>query len=151
MKIYKWLALLPLHLAVILLRYPLAPIAVLLFSSSDKRRLTRLKWLETIDNDLTGDDGWKTEHITGVPLAFWNCVKWLWRNGGNRFNYETIGTRAFITYQVGPSVWRNADGYWMLRKKIPLFGKTLELFWGWSLHGRINGLCKYTFTTRLTK
>lgn len=139
LRVIQWLFYLPLHVIVIALRYPLAPIAVLLFSSKDKRSLTFMHWLETIDNDLSGDEGWKTVHIKpgSDPLSYRNRVGWLWRNGGNRFNYTVIGCK------VKPLP--RSDGYWMIHQ---LFGK-VELFWGWGIDSNNNGYSKFTFTTRI--
>lgn len=130
----------PAWLVVILLRYPAAVIAVIFFSSKDKLSLTRWKRLETIDNDLTGDSGWKTEHIGGTdPLKRWNRIRWLWRNGGNRYCYEVLG------------VPHNNIPEWAFEKryKLPLWGERfLEFRYGWALDGPQKGLCKYVFNPR---
>jgi hypothetical protein len=155
MKILKWLLLLPIHILIIITRYPLAPIAVLLCSSADRKQLTDWRWLETIDNDLAGDTGWRNEHIKpgSDPLSFWNRVRWLWRNGGNSANYNLLGCAYDPNLPplntAGGVCLSRRDGYWLLRKFIPLFGKYLELFWGWGLYGPVNGRCKFTFTTRI--
>jgi hypothetical protein len=130
----------PAWLAVIIARYPAAVIAVLCFSSPDRLSLTRWHWLETIDNDLSGDSGWKAEHI-GVadPLNSWSRIKWLWRNGGSRFNYYTIG----VSYSNRPS-W----AFWH-SKQIPLFaGRFLDARFGWTDYA-LQGRCKYVFTIRI--
>lgn len=152
MKIALWILLLPVHILVILARYPLAPVAVLLFSTKDKRHLRFMRWLETLDNDLTGDNGWRTEHIKGDPRAFWNRVGWLWRNGGNAVNYGFLGVPdKFSVYHLKPWLWRNTAGHWMIRNAFKLGPRYLEIFWGWSLLGAKHGRCKFTFTTRLKK
>lgn len=139
LRVIQWLLYLPAHILLITSRYPLAPIAVLLFSSKDKRSLTFMKWLETIDNDLTGDYGWQHEHIKpgSDPLSTWNRIGWLWRNGGNRVNYTILGCK----YKPLP----RTDGYWVIQR---MFGK-LELFWGWGIHSENYGYSKFTFTTRI--
>ena len=131
----------PAWCAVVLLRYPAAIVAVLLFSSENKRNLTRWKWLETIDNDLTGDNGWKSEHIgNSDPLKTWNRIRWLWRNGGNRFNYYVIG----IADDDIPE-W----SFWS-KTSIPLWGiRFLDLRFGWSPEGPKQGRRKYVFTIRV--
>ena len=123
---------------VILVRYPLAFVAV---AFSHKNDVTfPFKWIGTIDNDLTGDDGWKAEHLWGSsPISYINKVRWLWRNGGNEFNYWWIGVSASD---------RPEWAFWS-SKQVPLiFGRFLDLRFGWTdyqLHGR----CKYVFTIRI--
>ena len=58
MKIALYLAILPLHVLIWLLKWPLGIVAVLFFSSKDKLTITALKWLMTDDNDMRGDSGW---------------------------------------------------------------------------------------------
>ena len=128
----------PLWLLVIIARYPLAFVAV---AFSHKNDVTfPFKWIGTIDNDLTGDDGWKAEHLWGSsPISYINKVRWLWRNGGNEFNYWWIGVSASD---------RPEWAFWS-SKQVPLiFGRFLDLRFGWTdyqLHGR----CKYVFTIRI--
>ena len=154
LRILQWLIYLPIHIALILSRYPLAPIAVLLFSTSDKRHLNHLQWLETLDNDLSGDSGWKNEHIQpgSDPLSNWNRIKWLWRNGGNSVNYRLLGI-AYLPSEASwskPALWiHRPDGYWLIRKFIPIFGRYLELFIGWGLFGEVFGRCKFSCTIRI--
>lgn len=69
--------------------FPIAPIAV--FFGSQKHLRWPFKWVDTIDNDLGGDEGWKTEHIVGNPYSYKNKVLWIWRNGGNWASYYTFG------------------------------------------------------------
>ncbi|MCK9606226.1 MAG: hypothetical protein M0R33_07210 [Methylomonas sp.] len=159
LRILQWLLLLPIHLLITLARYPLAPVAVLLFSRKDKRHLRwPFRWLETIDNDLSGDDGWKTEHIKlgSAPLSTWNRIQWLWRNGGNRANYMLLGCieefawtiRHFAAENSKP-FWVDPHGYWLLRRFIRIGRKEIEVFIGWSLFGAKLGRCKYTATIRI--
>jgi len=131
----------PIWLIVILARYPAAVIAVLCFSSPDRLTLTRWRWLETIDCDLCGDGGWLAEHMIGTdPYAWYNRVGWLWRNGGNRFNYYVIGVDA---ENPPPGV------FWRLYH-IPLRGQWfLDLRFGWDISDPKQGRSKYVFTTRL--
>lgn len=158
LRILQWLLYLPLHLLVIAARYPLAPIAVVFFTTNDKRHLLfPFTWLGTIDNDLSGDNGWRTEHIKpgSDPLSTWNRIGWLWRNGGNWVNYKVLSCKAdgdWIDNNTKGSTARvwfvRPDGYWMLRAFIPWGKRYLNLFWGWSLFGPIEGKCKMTASTR---
>ncbi|NOV29184.1 hypothetical protein [Methylomonas sp. ZR1] len=173
-RILQWLLYLIVHLAIVIARYPLAPIAVVFFTSNDRRDLLfPFTWLGTIDNDLAGDSGWQTEHIMpgSDPLSTWNRIKWLWRNGGNRLNYQLLGCPDSVLFRLKYDwlqdrdwLWLRPDGYWMLRAYIPfrdvvifengqfcwrLTKRYLNLFWGWSLFGPIDGGCKFTFTTRI--
>lgn len=146
----RWLCYLPLNLLMGLAVIPLAPIAVAFFSTEDKRHLTRFKWLETIDNDLTGDGGWKEEHLIGAnPLSWLNRTRWLWRNGGHTANYTLLGCSDVGCFQVRPYYWKNKDGRWLYRRRFPLVGKwSLELFLGWNILGGQNGRCKYVCSIR---
>ena len=155
MKLLKWLAFLPLHIGIFFARYPLSPVAVLLFSTKDKRYLTAMRWLETLDNDLGGndDEGWLTKHIKpgSDPYSFWNRTRWLWRNGGNAVNYQFLGCDySDPTWSGLPDkcdfrgLYVRKDGYWLFRKVIA----GVEVFWGWNIYSNINGRCKFTFTTR---
>lgn len=162
LRILQWLLYFPLHLLVIAARYPLAPIAVVFFTTNDKRQLLfPFHWLETIDNDLSGDNGWRTEHIKpgSDPLSTWNRIKWLWRNGGNGFNYMVLGCPddpgfrlAWLNMQNrDDAFWVRNDGYWMIRTYIPIGRKYLNLFIGWSLFGPLCTCCKFTCTVRIKR
>lgn len=163
LRMLQWLTYLPLHLLVTIARYPLAPIAVVFFTTNDKRQLLfPFIWLETIDNDLSGDDGWRNEHIKpgSDPLSTWNRIKWLWRNGGNRFNYMVLGCRDDLEFRRERAnvnkqrdFWQRPDGYWLWRSYHPVFGRYLELFLGWSLYGpKVSDnkiRCKFVATIRI--
>lgn len=144
----RWLLYLIPHLLAIVVRYPLAPFAVLFFSSKDRTHLTFFKWLETIDNDLSGDLGWKTEHISGDSLSSWNRINWLWRNGGNALNYGLLGCD-FEQYTTQDEYWVRADGYWIFRKFWQITStRQLEIFIGWALYGPQLFRCKFVCTIR---
>lgn len=126
-------------LLVILLRYPLAFVAV---ACAWQNNVTRpFLWLGTIDNDLLGDTGWRSEHLWGDdPSSYINKVRWLWRNGGNHFNYWTIGV---------PDADAPPWAFWS-KTNIPLFaGRFLDLRFGWSPEGPKDGRRKYVFTIRI--
>ncbi|PPC91869.1 MAG: hypothetical protein CTY34_02005 [Methylobacter sp.] len=163
-KILHWVGMLLIHLLIVLLRYPLSIVAVAFFTTPDGKRLTEpFLWLDTLDADLTGDAGWRA-HLNGAdPMAFWSRIRWLWRNGGNATNYQTLGA----PYQGGwasakkprpypsltmPAFYRRPDGYWLLRTYIVLpRGWYLEVFWGWNLFYGVYDRCKFVFTTRVRR
>ena len=130
----------PLWLAVIILRYPLAFLAVWAFSEDGKLSFP-FNWLGTIDNDLYGDLGWKNEHLWGSdPASYINQVRWLWRNGGNCFNYWWIGVS-----DANAPAWT----FWS-KTAIPLIaGRFIDLRFGWSPEGQKQGRRKYVFTIRI--
>jgi hypothetical protein len=150
----RWLIYLIVHVSIIVLRFPLAIIAVLFFSSPNKRYLMpTFHWLETIDNDLAGDSGWREAHLIGSdPLSTLNRIRWLWRNGGNAVNYGWLGCAEMPVISITPYRWQNAQGFWLYRRFIPLaFGRQLELFLGWALLGAQRGRCKFVCSIRLSK
>lgn len=119
-------------------RYPLAFVAVWL---SDRVHLRwPFRWLDTIDNTLKGDEGWQNEHLWGSNAdAYINQVRWLWRNGGNRFNYCTIGVPDPL-----PADWVFWD-----KVAIPLpSGRFLDLRFGWSDYSLAQRR-KYVLTARV--
>ena len=157
-----WLKKILISISVVIVRYPLSPFVVLFFSSKDKTTITRFKWLMTIDNDLTGDSGWKEEHLWGDnPLSFWNRVRWLWRNGGNSFNYNQLGLPALGAIVIEEVAYddkgRVVERY-VLREDGFLFRKFYrrktkeekywEVFIGWALEGPQHGRCKIVLTIR---
>lgn len=129
----------PLFWMVIIARYPLSLIAVKWFSQ-DGQLSFPFNWLGTVDNDLYGDSGWKAEHLWGNdPTSYINQVRWLWRNGGNRFNYYTIGVS---------STERPEWAFWK-KSAIPLIaGRFIDCRFGWSDYN-LQGRCKYVFTIRI--
>lgn len=129
-------------------------IAVLFFSTHDRRNLTAMRWLETIDNDLTGDSGWREEHLVGAdPLSTINRIRWLWRNGGNALNYQLFGCADALYWRMTASLkpfMKRPDGYWLYRRFFRLTNQVwLEVFMGWALLGPQQGRCKYVCTIRL--
>lgn len=95
-KWLKYIALWPLHI-IRELAQPILPfIVVPFFSTPDKLHLRPpFEWFDTIDNPLTGDEGWQSEHLWGVdPMSLVNRIRWLIRNGGNRLSYTFFGCDA---------------------------------------------------------
>jgi hypothetical protein len=153
---FLWLVGLPFHITVAVVKYPLSPIAVYTCSVDDDKHLCwPFRWLETIDNDLGGDSGWRKEHIEpgSDPYSDWNRTMWLWRNGGNWFNYNVLGIDAYPKSQLPPQesgLTTRDDGFWVLRDRFGISSNSdLEVFWGWGLYGNIQGMNKFSFTTRI--
>lgn len=146
----RWLRYLIIHVLAVIARYPLSPIAVRWYSTENKLHLTRFNWLETIDNDLSGDKGWKEEHLAGNDvLSDWNRTRWLWRNGGNALNYGALGCD-FQEYTTQQTYWKRDDGYWIFRKFWQVSStRQLEVFLGWALYGPQLKRCKFVCTIRL--
>lgn len=135
---FHYLIRFPLWILVILARYPMAFIAVAF--QKDYQLRPPFRWLDTIDNSLLGDQGWLDEHLSGSNTASYkNMVRWIWRNGGNNFNYWIIG----VAHADRPK-W----AFWS-KKAIPLFaGRFLDLRYGWTDYA-LQGRCKYVFTIRI--
>ncbi len=151
----RWLLYLPLNIVMGISVLFLAPLAVALFSTPDKLHLVRLRWLETLDNDLSGDDGWKSEHLIGKdPLTWLNRTRWLWRNGGNTVNYQILGCKDDPEWREKQDrtlgYWKRPDGYWLFRKPLKLTDKYfIDRFFGWNILGSQQGMCKFVFTIRV--
>ncbi|WP_026601480.1 DUF7338 family protein [Methylomonas sp. 11b] len=155
MMFLRWFLYFIPHFAVFLARYPAAPLAILFFSSDDKRTLTGWRWLVTIDNDLGGDDDWRNKHIKpgSNPYSFWNRMRWLWKNGGNRFNHERLGMPVDSLFvwmhsqqQANQSFWQRSDGVWQWRATKKVFGRMWTPYIGWALFGAKNGICSFKAT-----
>jgi hypothetical protein len=128
----RYLCYLPFFILMRLATFPLAPIAV---AFQHGNRLPKIfRWLETWDNDLTGDDGWKMEHCNGNYDNYCCRVLWLFRNGGGVASYTLFG-RPYLT----PAFWSVKD--------------TPGLQWrfGWDTQDEKQGRCKYNLTVRYRK
>jgi len=150
MKKFLWLLLLPVNLVFSILCTVISPLAAC-FVTPDRRHLcSPFKWLDTVDNDLSGDDGWKQEHLIGTdPLSWINRTRWLIRNGGNKISYSAFGCLDTPYTQQG-FYYANAGGYWLYRRPLPVTSKRfIDLFIGWNLPGAKYGRAKYTSSFRL--
>ncbi len=151
----KWLIRLPAVLLLVVASYVLAPFAVAFFSTEDKRHLTHFRWLETIDNDLSGENKWRTTNLWGSdPLSWINRTRWLWRNGGNYVNYMILGCAGDTDWNAKQDrslfYWKRPDGHWLYRRFVPLTKtRSLELFFGWNLFSIKQGRCKIVCQVRL--
>lgn len=146
----EWTSLFFLNIIFSLLCTLLSPVAALFVSGDRKTLTTPFKWLETLDNDLGGDSGWKEEHLIGTdPYSYINRTRWLIRNGGNKISYGLFGCRE-LPYRQNGYFYENMDGYWLLRKPIWVTKKRFfDLFIGWNLPGAKFGRCKFTSSCRL--
>ncbi|WP_036275543.1 DUF7338 family protein [Methylomonas sp. 11b] len=159
LRIIQWLIYLPIHVFLVVMVRPwLAWVAVKWFSTENKLDLQPwLCWFMTPDNPLSGDKDWQTKHIAAGsdPLSDENRIAWIRRNGFNWFNYHILGCRNDTVFELFNLaiqnehwLWVRPDGYWLVRAYIPWGKRYLNLFWGWSLFGEIDGRCKFTVTTR---
>ena len=142
------------QLVIVVVAFIVAPFAVLFFSTPDKRHLTYFRWLETVDNDLTGDAGWRNLRLWGSdPLSWINRTRWLWRNGGNSVSYMVLGCVGDADWNAKQDrslcYWRRPDGYWLYRRFVPVGKRKLELFFGWNLFSVKQGRCKIVFQIRV--
>lgn len=156
---WRWQLYLWPHMLIVILRYPLSPIAVKWFSTKDKLNLTfPFMWLQTIDNPSTGDEGHQ-KRIKGTPLGFWNRVRWFWRNGGSEANHRWLGVKndrvwLCLNYlkQDSKNLWIRPDGSWQFRARVPVFGRVWTPYIGWALFGAKEDLCSFKATIfRLNK
>ena len=158
LRVLQWLIYLPLHVITVLLRYPLAPIAIKYFSTPDKLHLTFFKWLETTDATLQGDAGWLTHIEPGSdPLSDTNRRGWVKRNGAQSLTYRWFGVKfdkewadSIIPTSKGKIFFIRNDGAWLLFiDNKPLFGRYFTLFMGWGIRSQLNGKSKISCTVRL--
>lgn len=150
MRYFQWILLFPINIIFSILCIITSPIASL-FVSTDRTHLQfPFQWLNTIDNDLGGDSGWKEEHLIGSdPYSYINRTRWLIRNGGNWVSYYLFGCRE-TPYRQSGYFYENMEGYWLLRKPIWITKtRFIDLFIGWNLPGAKFGRAKFTSSFRL--
>ena len=151
MRKLQWLLLFPVNLVFSVLCVLISPIAAF-FVTDDRRFLLQpFVWLETMDNDLGGDDGWKEEHLIGKdPLSWLNRTRWLIRNGGNKISYGTFGCPDAYFVKESKYYWKNIFGYWLYSRPIWITKtRFIDLFIGWNLPGAKQGRAKFTSSFRL--
>ena len=150
MRYFQWILLFPINIIFSILCIITSPIASL-FVSTDRTHLQfPFQWLNTIDNDLGGDSGWREEHLIGTdPYSYINRTRWLIRNGGNKISYGLFGCRE-VPYKQNGYFYKNDDGYWLFRKPLWVTKtRFFDLFIGWNLPGAKFGRCKFTSSFRL--
>ncbi|QDB71331.1 hypothetical protein CPT_Moabite_301 [Serratia phage Moabite] len=132
-----------LALAVAAVVTPFLPI----FATKDARLPKWLDWFMMPDNDLDGDNGWKTEHTLwrkNLPpkTAQYICrVLWLYRNPLYNFSIRFLGApKSSVKPTVKGPAWNNQTGiykdhYWMIYYMGPSFikGKRIKIYLGWKL------------------
>lgn len=110
--------------------FPLAFVAV--YFQKDWKLRWPFRWMDTDDNDLRGDEGWKSEHCFPHPPDTYCCmVKWMWRNGGHHAAYHLFG----MSY--------GQNWFWSV-KDTPGWQWRL----GWNPADNKTGRCKYNLTVR---
>ena len=148
----------------------LTPVAVLLSGYRAPHLRWPFRWMETIDNDLSGDPAWKIVHLHGRdPLSYWARMKWLWRNGANALMYGGFGVDAGygrVLFIVGnqrvtdaaPAVFGSVrvldaeSGAWYYRTMRRLTKtRGLSIMAGWNLLGPQLGRAKLVGTIRFPR
>lgn len=150
MRYAQFLLLLPANLIFSILCVVISPVAAI-FVTEDRRFLrSPFQWLDTLDNDLSGDSGWKEEHLIGQdPLSWLNRTRWLIRNGGNKVSYGAFGC-PMAPFQTDGFYSEDCNGYWLYRRPIWITRtRFLDLFIGWNLPGAKYNRAKYTSSCRL--
>ena len=125
----RYLAYLLPFIAMRLVTFPLAPIAVL-FQSGYKLPFP-FHWMDTDDFDLRGDGGHKDRCFPQPTDTYCCMVKWMLRNGGHHASYWAFGMPF------------GQDWFWSVKD-------TPGLQWrlGWNPKDEKYGRCKYNLTVR---
>lgn len=182
----KYALMVPVMLLLMAAAYPLAFILPLFVSDRagfldnatkygiGKRLPVWLAWFQTPDNDLTGDEGWRTEHwqwrykLPNWLAEYVGMVGWLWRNPAYGFGAVTMtGNPIVAAYdgddQVNDSplhegsikVYSQGLFQYAWVKKITAT-KCLYFNFGWNIKGLIHGreyrhIAAFAFSPRLSK
>lgn len=164
----KWILMVPVMLALTVLAFPLA-FVLPLFASKGEGWLdncTRygygvflpkwLDWFQTPDNDLDGDNGWKTEHwqwrfkLPAVLANYVGRLGWIWRNPAYGYGIEIISApaegKAEGNLNIGDrplqegSCYVDIEDLWqyVLVKKLTS-SKALYMNLGWNIKGALSG------------
>lgn len=98
----KWALLVPVDYATAIIGRLFAPFVVL-FATKDDHLPKWLSWFDTPDNPLSGDGGWKTEHMQWrfkfppMIARYLGRVGWLWRNNMYGFDIDVMGAKVLAT------------------------------------------------------
>lgn len=137
----KWLVLLPLFLVKNVVVFILAAPVVIFFSTPDKLYLrSPFFWMNSRrPREMTGDDGWKREHLWyGTdPMHIINRIGWIFRNGGQELAYTFFGCSV-----------DDPHPFFRPRIPIPFTGYRLDIMLGWNMLGAVDGRAKFSFTIR---
>ena len=126
-----------------------------------------LNWLQTPDNSLWGDSGWRTEHCR-YWQSYFGMVCWLWRNPAYGLawgpfayvpqpgtTYSTAGDPTIHARDDARAGWyriTSSDGAWERTSitRLGPFTKCLKLRTGWILGDAQPGRpCLYLFSLRI--
>lgn len=152
---WRWLRLWPLDFLSTLASYILAPFVVPL--ALGDHLPDGFHWMETHDNGLDGDAGWKKEHwqwryfLPEWMATYVGRVGWLWRNPAYRFAHDVLGAQIPDGMPVvilgdiktadrpGHGGWLliMVGGYWEFYLVLPYgsTGRCLRARFGWKLKG----------------
>lgn len=137
----KWLLLTVCAIAMDIANLFLAPLAVPL-ASDDGWLPGWLSWLQTPDNSLDGDNGWRTEHLLplnrhGTPLdpvrRYLKRVLWLYRNSMYGFAIDVLGARCDVGDRMllkGDAITSNRPGHSGLVRRV-LSRNHAPIYWQW--------------------
>lgn len=124
-----------------------------------------LIWFETVDANLYGDKGWRTEHVTD-PTNYWSQVKWLARNRAYNFKWTVLSapmTPIDVVFVGDNTINRNNGHYGTLRarmgdywqyklvKPIGNTGWCWMLNFGWLLDDLDQGNALFLFSPRIVR
>lgn len=164
----KWLAIVPVMLAVTVLTFPLAFVLPFfadyrdgLLDNATKtgmgwRLPNWLSWFSTSDNSLDGDEGWRTEHwqwrfkLPAALATYVGRVGWLWRNPGYGYGAEFLVGEPIVATITGDKDVNDDPGRegWCLVRCQDLFqfvwvkristAKSIYCVFGWNVKGLVD-------------
>ena len=155
-RILLWLIGAVLSTLVTLISIPLAPFLAAYATINRRDRLNGwMRYFETNDNDLDGDNGWHTEHMLLLESKNYGLKRWLkrwlwlWRNPAYTFGNEVCGAKIepgmpiywagdpAISNRPGKSgrLWIMCGPYWCYYRIFQWgkSGKCLRIYLGWKL------------------
>lgn len=116
-----------------------------------------LEWFGTLDNDLTGDYGWKYEHFQWrhhLPITLANYlgqVGWLYRNPAYAYGIRFLNAPFITTVKGDPNIRDNnqakegwcfvtANGLFLFRwiKRIGNTNRCIYINLGWNIMGLVD-------------
>jgi hypothetical protein len=94
-----------------------------------------LRWFDTLDNSLLGDENWKATHDGG----YWSRVAWLYRNMLYGLKWTVLAapvTQTDVWWEGDPSINKNNGRYGFLRVRMGKYWEikiVRKLFGGYGL------------------